>query len=189
MRLLSRPRKVAGTCKGGWCRFQRRGIGSAGAGVGGGGKPAERSLAKEHAAPEAEAQARRRAWRSRRLRPPRRHPPRPCPHRPRRARHECGEEVREEGEARAAADEESAAGPEEGKPATKSKASAETAVERANRLFTEGRWAEASAAYRELLRRDPNNAEAARWRQRLAVAEAALESRRTTEPARAAPAH
>ena len=56
-----------------------------------------------------------------------------------------------------------------------------------NRQFTEGRWAEAAAAYRELLRRDPNNAEAPRWRQRMAVAEAALESRRPTEPARAAP--
>lgn len=83
-----------------------------------------------------------------------------------------------------AADEESAAAPEESRATDKSKASAETAVERANRLFTEGRWAEAAAAYRELLRRDPNNAEAPRWRQRMAVAEAALESRRPTEPAR-----
>ena len=87
----------------------------------------------------------------------------------------------------AAADEESAAAPAEAKPSSKSKASAETAADRANRLFTEGRWAEAAAAYRELLRRDPNNAEAPRWRQRMAVAEAALESRRPTEPARAAP--
>ena len=103
------------------------------------------------------------------------------------ARHESEKKVDKKAR-RAAADEESAAGPEEGKPATKSKASAETAVERANRLFTEGRWAEAVAAYRELLRRNPNNAEAARWRQRVAIAEAALESRRTTEPASAAPA-
>jgi len=87
-----------------------------------------------------------------------------------------------------AVDEESAAAPEEGRATDKSKASAETAVARANRLFTEGRWAEAAAAYRELLRRDPNNAEAPRWRQRMAVAEAALESRRPSEPARAAPA-
>jgi hypothetical protein len=87
-----------------------------------------------------------------------------------------------------AADEESAAAPEESRGADKSKASVETAVERANRLFTEGRWAEAAAAYRELLRRDPNNAEAPRWRQRMAVAEAALESRRPSEPARSAPA-
>ena len=60
---------------------------------------------------------------------------------------------------------------------------------RFDRLFTEGRWAEAAAAYRELLRRDPNNAEAGRWRQRLSVAEAALEAKRPTEPAQAAPAH
>ena len=76
----------------------------------------------------------------------------------------------------AAADDESDAPAD--KASSKGKASAETAVERANRLFTEGRWAEAAAAYRELLRRDPNNSEAARWRQRLAAAEAAQEARR-----------
>ena len=86
----------------------------------------------------------------------------------------------------AAADEESEE-PLADRVSSKGKASAETAVERANRLFTEGRWAEAAAAYRELLRRDPNNSEAARWRQRLAAAEAAQEARRGTEPAQAAP--
>jgi hypothetical protein len=52
----------------------------------------------------------------------------------------------------------------------------ETPVAHADRLFSEGRWAEAAAAYRDLLRRDPRNADAGRWRQRLAAAEAALAS-------------
>ncbi|HVZ89003.1 MAG TPA: hypothetical protein VHG72_18685, partial [Polyangia bacterium] len=50
----------------------------------------------------------------------------------------------------------------------------ESPVARADRLFGQGRWADAARAYRELLRRDPHNADAARWRQRLAAAEAAL---------------
>jgi hypothetical protein len=50
---------------------------------------------------------------------------------------------------------------------------AESPGAHADRLFTEGRWAEAARAYRDLLRRDPHNAEAARWRQRLAASEAA----------------
>ncbi|HVV49264.1 MAG TPA: zf-HC2 domain-containing protein [Polyangia bacterium] len=50
---------------------------------------------------------------------------------------------------------------------------AETPVARADRLFAAGRWTEAARAYRELLRRDPHNADAARWRQRLAAAEQA----------------
>jgi ribonuclease E len=52
----------------------------------------------------------------------------------------------------------------------------ETPVAHADRLFSEGRWAEAATAYRDLLRRDPRNADAGRWRQRLAAAEAALAS-------------
>jgi len=56
------------------------------------------------------------------------------------------------------------------------KAVAESPVARADRLFTAGRWAEAARAYRELLRRDPRNPEAGRWRQRLSAAEAALAS-------------
>ena len=54
-----------------------------------------------------------------------------------------------------------------------SKPSAETPVARADRLFAQGQWAAAARAYRELLRRDPNNGDAARWRQRLAASEEA----------------
>lgn len=62
------------------------------------------------------------------------------------------------------------------KESDKSARKAETPVAHADRLFSEGRWAEAAAAYRDLLRRDPRNADAGRWRQRLAAAEAALAS-------------
>jgi len=48
---------------------------------------------------------------------------------------------------------------------------AETLLQRADRLFSEGRWAEAAATYRELLRRDPRNEDAKRWRDRLVAAE------------------
>jgi len=160
-------------------------LGGYGAGGGGGGKVADRSVAKERPAPAAPAP---------RVAEPAAAPPAaaamPPPPAPEpAARHEVEKSEKKAKRAPAAADEESAAAPapREGTMAGKSKPSAETAVARANRLFTEGRWAEAAAAYRELLRRDPNNSEAARWRQRLAVAEAALESRRPTEPARAAP--
>jgi hypothetical protein len=57
------------------------------------------------------------------------------------------------------------------------------AVVRADRLFTDERWTLAAAAYRELIRRDPRNADAGRWRQRLAAAEA----ERTILPAAAPP--
>jgi hypothetical protein len=50
-------------------------------------------------------------------------------------------------------------------------AQAETLLQRADRLFAEGRWAEAAATYRELLRRDPRNEDAERWRRRLVAAE------------------
>ena len=40
----------------------------------------------------------------------------------------------------------------------------ETLKQRADRLFAEGRWAEAAAVYRELLRRNPRNDDADRWR-------------------------
>ena len=46
----------------------------------------------------------------------------------------------------------------------------ETLITRADRFFAEGRWSEAAAAYRELLRNDPRNHDAERWRQRLVVA-------------------
>jgi hypothetical protein len=48
---------------------------------------------------------------------------------------------------------------------------AETPVQRADRLFAEGRWMEAASAYRTLLRDDPKNGDADRWRKRLALAE------------------
>ena len=44
-------------------------------------------------------------------------------------------------------------------------------TQRADRLFAEGRWAEAAALYRELLRRDPRSDDAERWRRRLVAAE------------------
>ena len=43
--------------------------------------------------------------------------------------------------------------------------------QRADRLFAEGRWAEAAALYRELLRRNPRGDDAERWRRRLVAAE------------------
>jgi hypothetical protein len=61
---------------------------------------------------------------------------------------------------------------------------AESPVARADRLFAQGQWAAAAGAYHELLRRDPHNADAARWRQRLAASEQAAAA---TAPATAAP--
>ena len=52
-------------------------------------------------------------------------------------------------------------------------AEAERLRERADRLFAEGRWAEAAAAYRQLLRAEPDNPDAHRWRQRLTAAKQA----------------
>ncbi len=62
---------------------------------------------------------------------------------------------------------------------------------RADRLFADGRWAEAAAIYRELLRRDPRSDDAERWRRRLIAAEnAELNEKRNASVAakRAAPA-
>ncbi|HVT08758.1 MAG TPA: zf-HC2 domain-containing protein [Polyangia bacterium] len=55
----------------------------------------------------------------------------------------------------------------------RSAAGRESPVARADRLFAQSRWVEAAVAYRELLRDDPRNAEAPRWRQRLTACEAA----------------
>jgi hypothetical protein len=49
----------------------------------------------------------------------------------------------------------------------------DTLLQRADRLFADGRWTEAAAIYRELLRRDPRSDDAERWRRRLAAAETA----------------
>jgi anti-sigma factor RsiW len=65
-----------------------------------------------------------------------------------------------------------------------SKPVAESPVARADRLFAQGQWAAAARAYRELLRRDPGNGDAARWRQRLAASEEAASG----PPAAASPA-
>jgi len=54
-----------------------------------------------------------------------------------------------------------------------SRSVAESPVARADRLFAQGQWAAAARAYRELLRRDPHNGDAARWRQRLAASQQA----------------
>jgi anti-sigma factor RsiW len=67
-----------------------------------------------------------------------------------------------------------------------SKSVAESPVARADRLFVQGQWAAAARAYRDLLRRDPNNGEAARWRQRLAASEEAASAQ--TPAATSAPA-
>ena len=69
---------------------------------------------------------------------------------------------------------------------SETKPAGESPVARADRLYAEGRWAEAARAYRELLRHDPRNADAARWRQRLAAAEAELAP--AAPPAATAPA-
>jgi len=69
---------------------------------------------------------------------------------------------------------------------TETRPAGESPVARADRLYAEGRWSEAAGAYRELLRRDPRNADAPRWRQRLATAEAALAPQ--APPAASAPA-
>jgi anti-sigma factor RsiW len=68
---------------------------------------------------------------------------------------------------------------------TESRPADESPAARADRLYAEGHWSEAARAYRELLRRDPRNANAARWRQRLAAAEAAIapETPAATAPA------
>ena len=67
-----------------------------------------------------------------------------------------------------------------------SKPVAESPVARADRLFVQGQWAAAARAYRDLLRRDPNNGDAARWRQRLAASEEAASAQ--TPAATSAPA-
>ena len=64
-------------------------------------------------------------------------------------------------------------------------------MQRADRLFADGRWAEAAALYRELLRRDPRGDDAERWRRRLVAAENAdVNEKRNASVAakRAAPA-
>ena len=53
---------------------------------------------------------------------------------------------------------------------------AETLVQRADRLFTEGRWVEAVVAYHDLLRQSPSSPDAPRWRRRMAAAEAAIKA-------------
>jgi anti-sigma factor RsiW len=50
----------------------------------------------------------------------------------------------------------------------------ESPAARADRLFAQRRWADAATAYGQLLRDDPRNANAARWRQRLAACKAAM---------------
>lgn len=64
------------------------------------------------------------------------------------------------------------------------KPAAASPVARADRLFAEGHWAAAALAYRDLLRHDPSNADAARWQRRLAAAQDAASSQ---APAAASP--
>jgi len=63
-----------------------------------------------------------------------------------------------------------------------SRSRAETLVQRADRLFTEGRWVEAAVAYRDLLRQSPSSPDAPRWRRRLSAADAAAAATRTPPP-------
>ena len=58
-------------------------------------------------------------------------------------------------------------------PPPRSAAARESPVARADRLFGQARWVEAAVAYRKLLRNNPRNADAPRWRQRLTACEAA----------------
>jgi hypothetical protein len=96
------------------------------------------------------------------------------------------------GEAEPANDEgawaaESSDAKEEKKQSAGNKANAnETLMQRADRLFAEGRWNEAAAAYRELLRREPHSGDADRWRRRLTVAENADVSERSAKAAKRA---
>jgi len=62
------------------------------------------------------------------------------------------------------------------------RAAHETLLQRADRLFTQGRWAEAAIAYRDLLRLQPNSPSADRWRRRLAAARAAVATGRPPPP-------
>jgi hypothetical protein len=66
---------------------------------------------------------------------------------------------------------------------------AESPVARADRLFAQGQWAAAVRAYRELLRRDPSNGDAARWRQRLAASEEAASAQAPAAAPAATPSH
>ncbi len=77
------------------------------------------------------------------------------------------------------------AGPARGKSG--SGGSTDALAQRADRLFADGRWTEAAAAYRDLLRLDPRNAAAARWRSRLssAQAQAQIAARRAAPAAKA----
>jgi len=77
-----------------------------------------------------------------------------------------------------AADKDSAAPAKKPKAAEASRG--ETLVQRADRLFTEGRWVEAAVAYRDLLRQNPNAPDASRWRRRLAAAQSAAAATTTT---------
>jgi subtilisin family serine protease len=58
----------------------------------------------------------------------------------------------------------------------------ETLLQRADRLFTQGRWAEAAIAYRDLLRLQPNSPSAERWRRRLSAARTAVATGRPPPP-------
>jgi hypothetical protein len=64
---------------------------------------------------------------------------------------------------------------DEAAPAGRVRRQEGTVGAQADRLFAAGRWVEAANAYRELLRRDPRNPDAPRWRKRLAAAQAAVD--------------
>ncbi len=72
--------------------------------------------------------------------------------------------------------------PESESGADESAAARETLAQRAERLYTQGRWAEAAVAYRDLLRQQPNSPDAERWRRRLAAARAAVATGRPPSP-------
>ena len=61
-------------------------------------------------------------------------------------------------------------------------------VQRADQLFAQGQWSAAALAYRALLSRDPRNADAPRWRQRLLVAEHQVEVEAAKAATKAKPA-
>ena len=78
------------------------------------------------------------------------------------------------------------------KAKAKSKASSAPApspmAERADQLFAQRQWAAAALAYRALISRDPRNADAPRWRQRLLVTQHQLEVEAEKAAAKAKPA-
>jgi hypothetical protein len=83
-------------------------------------------------------------------------------------------------------DKDVADGPAGRKESKQDAGSPEALARRADQLFVAGRWSEAAAAYRDLLRRYPDADLAPRWRSRLAQAQLAAKDAPTAKAAKAA---